>query len=105
MNRRWVRWAAPLALVLVVAAVTLPLTVHRTPEPPDGQTWIATLGTIRLLRAQDPDVVTQFFDREGSFALGGYNGAVPSTELGQRSAVRGGPRSGSHPRGHAGRDV
>jgi len=76
VNRRWLRWAAPLALVLVVAAVTLPLTVHRTPEPPDGQTWIATLGTIRLLRAEDPDVVTQFFDREGSFALGGYNGAV-----------------------------
>lgn len=76
MNRRWVRWAAPLALILVAMAVTLPLTVHGTPEPPDDQTWIATLGTIRMLRAEDPAVVTQFFDRDGSFALGGYNGAV-----------------------------
>jgi hypothetical protein len=78
MKRRWVRWAAPIALVLVVVAVTLPLAVREPPGPPDDQTWIATLGTIRLVRGQDPDVAAQFFDRDGSFALGGWNGAVPS---------------------------
>lgn len=76
MKRRWVRWAAPLALVLVAAAVALPLTVHGSPGPPDGQTWVATLGTIRALHDQDADVVTQFFDQPSSFALGGYNDAV-----------------------------
>jgi hypothetical protein len=78
VKRRWVRWAVPLALVLVVAAVTLPLTVHGDPGPPDGQTWVATLGTIRLLHSQDEDVVGQFFDQPTTFALGGYNSAVPS---------------------------
>ena len=68
----------PLALALVVAAVTLPLTVHRDAGPPDDQTWVATLGTIRLLRAHDPDVAGMYFDQPTSFALGGYNGAVSS---------------------------
>lgn len=78
MKRRWVRWAIPLALALVVAAVTLPLTVHGDPGPPDGQTWVATLGTIRLLHTQNADVASQYFDQPTTFALGGYNGAVPS---------------------------
>lgn len=78
MTRRWVRWAGPLAVVLAIAVVTLPLTVGGTPAPPDDQTWIATLGTIRLLRDQDSDAVSRFFDRAGSFVLGGYNGAVSS---------------------------
>ena len=78
MKRRWVRWAVPIALVLVVAAVTLPMTVHGDPGPPDGQTWVATLGTIRLLHGQDEDVASQFFDQPTTFALGGYNGAIHS---------------------------
>ncbi len=76
--RRWVRWAAPLALALVVGAVTLPFTVHGHPGPPDDQTWIATLGTIRLIAEQNEDVASRFFDHSTSFALGGWRGAVPA---------------------------
>ena len=76
MKRRWVRWAAPLALVLVAAAVAVPLTVHGSSGPPHGQTWIATLATIRALHDQDADVATQFFDQPSSFALGGYGHAA-----------------------------
>lgn len=78
MKRRWVRWAIPLALVLVIVAVTLPLTVHGNPGPPDAQTWVATLGTIRLLHSKDEDVARQFFAQPTTFALGGYDGAIPA---------------------------
>jgi len=76
VKRRWVRWAAPSAFVLVVAAVTLPLTVRTDPSPPDAQVWIATLGTIRSIRDHNEDVAAQFFDQETSYALGGWGGAV-----------------------------
>lgn len=76
MTGRWLRWAGPLAVALVILAVTVPLTVRGTPAPPDDQTWIATLATIRVLRDQNADAASQFFDRSGSFALGGYSSAV-----------------------------
>ena len=76
MSRRWVRWGIPLGLVLIAVAVAVPMTVRSSPGPPDGQTWVATLATIRRLHDQDDAVVAQFFDRPTSYALGGYNGAV-----------------------------
>ena len=76
MKRHWVRWGVPLALVLIAVAVAVPMTVRSSPGPPDGQTWVGTLATIRRLHDQDDAVVAQFFDRPTSFALGGYGDAV-----------------------------
>src|SRR5262245_1243953 len=71
-------WVLPPLLAVVVAATAVPGVMrHRLPStPPLGQVWIATTPTLAHLRAFDPDASALFFDRSGSFVLGGAGTAA-----------------------------
>jgi hypothetical protein len=99
VSRRWVRWGVPLAVVLIAVAVAVPMTVRSIPGPPDGQTWVATLATIRRLHDQDDAVVAQFFERPTSFALGGYNDAVPGASWASEAQFEADLAAGAIPAG------
>ncbi|TMK12896.1 MAG: hypothetical protein E6G63_10840 [Actinobacteria bacterium] len=63
---------APLLAALVGVAV-VPEAFHaRLPDaPPLHQRWMATPTTVERLRAIDPAIATLYFDRRGSYVLGG----------------------------------
>src|SRR5206468_702855 len=66
-------WLLPPLVALAVGAAALPSAFHHrlTGGPPLDQTWIATMPTVSRIRALDPDAAAVYFDRFGSFVLGG----------------------------------
>jgi hypothetical protein len=78
MRRRRLVWVVPIAIVLVAAAVAVPMALRGDAGPPDHQAWIATLATIRSIDEQNGNVAAQYFDRATSFVLGGdWRSAAP----------------------------
>src|SRR2546430_17020219 len=70
---------APLLAALVGVAI-VPEAFHaRLPDaPPLHQRWMATPTTVERLRAIDPAIAALYFDRRGSYVLGGGLGAAPA---------------------------
>ena len=69
-------WLLPPLVGVAVAAAAIPAAFHhRLPNtPPLRQRWIATTPTVARIRAIDPGVAALYFDRPGSFVLGGGSG-------------------------------
>src|SRR5438034_1150489 len=73
---------APLLAALVGVAV-VPEALHaRLPDaPPLHQRWMATPTTVERLRAIDPAIAALYFDRRGSYVLGGGLDAATATDV------------------------
>jgi hypothetical protein len=99
VRRSWSygRWLLPPVALSLVALLVGPAAVHRPlPEdPPSHQVWIATPGTVHRILALNGDLGHLFFDRSGSYVLGGgWDGASPAmswaSELAFESDLYGG---------------
>ena len=73
---------APLLATLAVVAL-IPAAFHaRLPDvPPLRQRWMATPTTVERLRALDPPIAALYFDRRGSYVLGGGLDEATATDV------------------------
>jgi hypothetical protein len=73
---------APLLATLAVVAL-IPAAFHaRLPDvPPLRQRWMATPTTVERLRAIDAPIAALYFDRRGSYVLGGGLDAATATDV------------------------
>ena len=73
---------APLLATLAVVTV-IPAAFHsQLPvAPPLHQRWMATPTTVERLRAIDPSIAALYFDRRGSYVLGGGLDAATATDV------------------------
>jgi hypothetical protein len=94
-------WLLAPLVTLVLAVAAIPgVFHHRLPDaPPLGQRWIATTPTVARIRALDPDVAALYFDRSGSFVLGGTGtgGSVAGLAWSDEAAFEDDFASGSIP--------
>jgi hypothetical protein len=73
-------WVLPPLLTVAVAVAAVPAVLrHPLPAaPPLKQRWMATRPTVNSLGSIDPDVAALFFDRQGSYVLGGAGDGTPA---------------------------
>src|SRR6478672_2009390 len=66
-------WVFAPLLATLVAVTAVPAMFHaQLPDaPPLHQRWMATPTTVERLRAIDPAIAALYFDRRGSYVLGG----------------------------------
>src|SRR6476659_11215863 len=73
---------APLLATLVAAALVPAMFHTRLPgAPPLRQRWMATPTTVERLRAIDPAIAALYFDRRGSYVLGGGLDEATATDV------------------------
>ena len=76
-------WVFAPLLATLVAVTAVPAMFHaRLPDaPPLHQRWMATPTTVERLRAIDPAIAVLYFDRRGSYVLGGGLDAATATDV------------------------
>jgi len=76
-------WVFAPLLATLVAVTAVPAMFHaQLPDaPPLHQRWMATRTTVERLRAIDPAIAALYFDRRGSYVLGGGLDAATATDV------------------------